>query len=103
MLLLFLLCCAPVLGPCDAMCAAWVEAKGACLADEGLDWEAAGYADQADAADACQTWAWEQRQLATDPAEVDALCAARQEAIPEEIEEGTCAELNALDWSGAPP
>lgn len=37
--------------------------QGECLAADGLGWEAAGHADEADYIDACETWAWEQVRI----------------------------------------
>lgn len=88
-------------GACDDMCAVAAERRGACLEREGLDWEAAGYADAADFEAACLTWAWEQRLLAREAAgvaaarSVEETCLMRQRAY----EEDTCDELATIDWS----
>jgi hypothetical protein len=83
--------------PCAPMCAAATDALSACLDADGLDWAAAGYADAADHRDACETWAWAQRQLARDAggADVDGACAAREA----ELVDGGCDAYSAIDWA----
>jgi hypothetical protein len=96
LLLALLAGCGP--DPCPAMCEEAATRYQACLAADGLDWEAAGYAGRDDFADACATWAWEQRLLAHDVGEpasdVDALC----EDYREVAVIGTCEDFESLDW-----
>lgn len=98
-LLLILSACAAGPDPCAELCALAAERKGSCLAEDGLDWSAAGYEDEADYAASCETWAWEQRLLAeeagADPESVDRTCAAREAAL----EQGGCEALTAIDWN----
>lgn len=101
LLLLLLLGCEDPPDPCAAMCAVATETQAACLAEEGVDWTAAGYADRADYRDACDTWAWEARLLEDDAGEdgaVDETCRTRRETLSG----GACDELAAIDWSTLP-
>lgn len=84
---------------CAPFCRAASDAQAACLAASDLDWEALGYADQDDWLESCQTWAWEQRQLARDAGvsagAVDAACQAQEGAM----EGGGCSEIQSFDWN----
>ncbi len=60
MIAVLLAACGPVADDCAIVCTPWVDALAACLAEEGLDWESAGYAGPADAANSCELWAFEE-------------------------------------------
>ncbi len=95
-LLTCLLACDPGPDPCAELCALAASVQGECLASDGLDWSALGYAGEEDYRASCETWAWEQRLLAEDAgADEDAVsqtCAARAEGLVD------CAALAAIDW-----
>lgn len=99
LLLLWLLGCDGGADPCDPFCEAAADAQAACLSASDLDWSALGYADRDDWLDRCQTWAWEQRQLARDAGAsadaVDAACQA-EEAL---MQGGGCDEIQSFDWN----
>ncbi len=100
-------CGAPdVPAECEQMCDAAAALYGACLSDLGLDWSAAGYANQAGFLDSCQTWAWEQAlvhddALASGATEDEAwlldTCAQRTAAF--EDADATCVTYTSIDWS----
>jgi hypothetical protein len=72
LLLLLLACDAD--DACDAMCDASLATFDACLEPRGLEWgDMVGYADAADYANWCGTWAWEARLLGTEDACADML------------------------------
>lgn len=91
---------------CVSMCAAAAEGLGPCVEEEGLGWEAYGYRDAADFRDACETWAWEQDQMAREAARregggvagLDRL-AARCEELETTFTVGTCEERQSVDWT----
>ena len=87
--------------PCVPMCAAAARLYGECLDEWGAEWTDAGYRDQADFVDACDTWAWSARLLEDDAGEtgrVDATCRTRSKAFSG----GTCDDFTAVDWSRMP-
>jgi len=93
------LSCASADDPCDDMCAAAATTYGTCLEDWGLDWSAAGYEDDADFREVCETWAWEMRILEKETDAdgwTDATCAARAELL------GTCEDYIGIDWNAGP-
>jgi len=99
MLLLLLACAHP--DPCDDMCAAAATRTEACLAEQGLTWQGAGYDDEADYLDACAAWAWELRVLEEDAGEegqVDRTCEERTTLFSD----GDCADWAAVDWNEVP-
>jgi hypothetical protein len=82
---------------CADMCHAAAVLYGACLDDWGVGWEAAGYADESDFVDACDTWAWEQAVLERDAGregQLEATCEARRSRL----EGGTCDDFTEIDW-----
>lgn len=97
--LLALLACDAPPEACAQACAAAAVAMQGCLAEDGLGWEAAGYADEAAFLDACDTWAWEQLQLAREAGQGRAALGEACEVRAEDIEQGTCEEFMALDWN----
>lgn len=102
-MILWLLACAEVPAPCLPMCEAATAARGACLAEQGLDWSAAGYSDAAEHQSACETWAWEMRLLERDagcPGATASVCAARDEAL--RAADSPCPAYDAIDWSSSP-
>ena len=96
--LILLVACGSSPDPCEPFCALAASTRGECLADEGLDWEAAGYEDEADYAGSCETWAWEQRLLAREAGGDPDAVGARCEALGEAVETGGCEALAAIDW-----
>lgn len=98
MIWLLLWACAPE-DPCVPMCEAAATAWGTCLADRDATWVDAGWADEADFLDGCDTWAWTQRKLARDAGrgDVDAICADRARAIAADPD--PCA-VTHMDWDG---
>ena len=83
------------------MCATATELYGRCLDAWGVDWEAAGYADAADFASSCDTWAWTSRALEDEAGEtgaVDRECRERRALL----DGGTCDDFTSLDWSSVP-
>jgi hypothetical protein len=74
---------------CDEMCRRAADAQEACLADRGLTWEAAGFADRDDFLGHCDTWAWEEAQIG----DAGKTCATRRDRL-----DGTCASYEALTW-----
>lgn len=109
-----LLACARAPDPCTDMCGSAATLYGGCLESWGLGWSAAGYADQADFLDRCQTWAWEERLLearavrqgqAGAEGSVDATCTERDAAFtaaaadPEALQ---CAVYTDIAWDEAP-
>ncbi len=103
--------CAPVLepDPCEAMCRAAAELYGSCLQDWGAGWESAGYDDEPDFLDSCETWAWEMRLLEEDAlqqgvidekGQVEATCTERRAAF--ESDAATCSTYTSIDWNDAP-
>lgn len=116
-MLLLLLACATRPDPCAAMCARAEELYGACLADWGLGWEAAGYEDGADFVDRCETWAWEMRILERAAVRrgeldgtgaVDATCTQREAALSAAIDAADtgaprdCAAYTDIAWDEVP-
>ena len=102
--------CADAVDPaCAAMCATAGEAYGACLADWGVDWSAAGLEDEADYVDRCETWAWEMGVLERDArargeavprGATEAACVERDSLLS--AEGATCTDLTAIDWTVPP-
>ncbi len=95
--------------PCAEMCEAAAVLYGGCLRDWGAGWEAAGYDDEADFLDACNTWAWELRLLEEDAVErgvieetgqIDGICLARRDAFT--AEDATCSTYTSIDWNDVP-
>lgn len=89
--------------PCEAMCAAAADLYGGCLDDWGVGWTAAGYADEYDFIDACETWAWQMRRLedrAGHNGATDAACARRTARF--EAPDATCDDYTSIDWSSPP-
>lgn len=114
LLLLQLLGCAAEPDPCLAMCDAAAGLYGSCLADWGVGWEAAGYVDEDDFLDGCETWAWELRILEAEAVRrdeldqagaVDGLCEQREVALteaaadPDDLE---CSAYTEIDWNEPP-
>lgn len=105
MLLAFLLACNPAPDPCEAMCAAAADLYGTCLESWALDWSAAGYEDQADFLDRCETWAWEARLLEADAGQdgaVDAACEERELTFGEALDPLTCEAYTTIAWEEMP-
>ncbi|NOY28435.1 MAG: hypothetical protein GXP62_21470 [Oligoflexia bacterium] len=106
--LALILACAPASDPCDGMCQAAADLYGTCLSDWGQDWGAAGYDDQADFVDRCQTWAWEARILERDAGEqgaIDPVCEARAGAFAQAMADPSapdCAAYTGVEWDVMP-
>ena len=101
MLVLALGCAQQADDPCDAMCAEAAEVYTHCLEDWDADWNAAGYSDEADFIDACDTWVWEMRLIAEEHGDadtVDATCTERAERFSE----GQCNDFTDIDWNDMP-
>ena len=99
--LLLLAACSPAPDPCNPMCTAAAQRYGTCLEAWGTDWQAAGYQDEADFLDACDTWVWVSRELEADAGtegRVDAECREKRAVL----EQGTCDDFLELDWSESP-
>ena len=99
-------CAAEVPTQCTEMCAAASALYGTCLSDQGLDWSAAGYDDEAAFLDSCETWAWEQGLVLDDALAAGATedsdwlvdtCAQR--AVAFEDADATCETYTSVDWS----
>ncbi len=88
--------------PCEAMCTAAATLYGGCLEDWGADWTAAGYGDDAEFIDACQTWAWQMRLLEEHEGSAlgwtDQTCRARTTLY----DEGVCTDFTQTDWNQMP-
>ena len=102
LLLLALLSCADTApDPCPDMCRAGASLYGGCLESWGLDWSAAGFEDDADFLEVCETWAWEMRMLeeaAGESGTVDATCEERDALFTD----GDCDDFTGVDWSDFP-
>jgi len=94
---------------CTEMCQAATSLYGECLAEDGVDWTAAGYADGDDHQDRCETWAWEMAVLEDDAvargdAEAEGatarVCAERRDILSADT--AVCADYTDTDWN-APP
>ena len=100
-LLMWVMGCAQATDPCDAMCTAAAQLYGSCLSDWDADWTAAGYSDESDFIDACDTWAWEMRLLESEhggAGAVDATCSERTV----QFSDGTCSDFTETDWNEMP-
>ena len=87
--------------PCAPMCAAATELYGGCLADWGVEWTSAGYEDEDDFRETCDTWAWQTRILeeeAEKSGQINGLCEERRALF----ETGTCADFTGINWSELP-
>lgn len=85
---------------CLTLCDAVAVATSACLEAEELTWAAKGYDDEAAFLASCETWAWEQAQLARgDLDELRAGCVASEEAVRALPTPPSCAEITATRWS----
>jgi hypothetical protein len=96
-LLLILLACAAEPDPCPEMCRAGAALYGGCLEGWGLDWSAAGYEDEEDFLEVCETWSWEMRLLeeaAGAAGSVDATCEQRADLF----NGGECEDFTGVDW-----
>ena len=101
LLLLLVGCGTPLPPACVEMCAAAASLYGGCLEDWGGDWTMAGYADQEEFVDACQTWAWEMQQLEAhhgDEGWTEGTCAERAPTFAG----GDCASFTGTDWNQMP-
>ena len=65
-LLVALVSCGAEPDPCTPMCAAATALYGGCLESWGVEWTSAGYDDEADFTESCETWAWSSRLLEED-------------------------------------
>ena len=84
---------------CAALCPEFTRARGACLAERGLSWSDAGYGSAQDHQIACETWAWEQAQIARSQHTTDTLrgaCSARATLL---ANQPSCVELDDWDWN----
>jgi hypothetical protein len=93
-MILLLLSCAQPPPACAQMCQAAADLYGGCLEGWGADWSAAGYVDQADFLDACETWVWEQQLLET--RDLPATCADRTRRYSAPA--ATCEEYTEDSW-----
>ncbi len=85
---------------CLTLCDAVAEATSACLEAEELTWSAKGYDDESAFLASCETWAWEQAQLAQGALdELEEGCAASEEAVRALPTPPSCAEITATRWS----
>ena len=85
---------------CLTLCDAVAEATSACLEAEELTWTAKGYDDEAAFLSSCETWAWEQAQLAQgDLDELQEACAASEAAVRALPTPPSCAEITETRWS----
>ena len=91
------------------MCASASTLYATCLDEWDLDWQAAGYDDAAGFVDACETWAWQMRELEADavqrdqldePSAVDAACADRNAVFTDDL--AVCEDYADVDWSTVP-
>ncbi|MCB9776951.1 MAG: hypothetical protein H6742_00130 [Alphaproteobacteria bacterium] len=101
LILLLLLACAGDRDPCTEMCAAAAALYGDCLADQGADWTAAGYADADAFVGSCETWAVEMRLLEREldaAGWTDDICGARAERF----RDGACTDFTGTDWNQMP-
>ncbi|MDP6933117.1 MAG: hypothetical protein QGG40_09380 [Myxococcota bacterium] len=89
-----LLACVTAPDPCSQMCETAADLYGSCLEEWSLDWSAAGFQDEQDYLQVCDTWAWEQRLLADDPSRVDQVCEERDSVF----QHGSCSEYTSTDW-----
>lgn len=107
----WLLSCQSVSPPasCDALCVAAAEHQRACLVEWGVEWDAAGYEDEADFLLSCQTWAWEMSLLEADavangvlaqPGTLAETCTDWTTAYAET--DMTCASELPVDWHTPP-
>jgi hypothetical protein len=94
--------CTPESDPCPEMCASAAALYGGCLADWGADWMAAAYADEDDFLDACDTWAFEMRELEGEQHEGETSDACVDRAAVFSSEEAACDDFTGLDWSLPP-
>ncbi len=93
--------CGPTPDPCADTCDQARNLFETCLEEWGIDWTDAGYQDAQDYLDACLTWAWEMRILATDAGEPEALDTLCEERTIE-LEAGSCDTYLAIDWAYQP-
>jgi hypothetical protein len=91
------------------MCAAAAGLYGECLTSWGADWEAAGYADEDDFLEACETWSWEMSLLENDAVDqgnetasgsVVAACRERKDSFA--AHDATCDAYTGTDWNARP-
>lgn len=102
-MILLLLACAAIPPDCGPMCEVLTSRKGECLAVDGLDWSAAGYSDADDFRAACETWAWESRELEQDAGcrgATDAICVERDAVL--RGSDFSCQQLSEMDWNSSP-
>lgn len=105
---LLLLACDGAADPCPAMCQAAAPLVLTCLEAEGLDWGAAGYADEGAFLESCETWAWQARLLERDAGEegaVDATCEARAASFEAALTDPAapdCAAWTEVRWEEMP-
>ena len=94
---------------CTGMCQAAGSLYATCLTDWGVDWSAAGYADEADFRVSCETWAWEMSILEADaidrgalsePGWLDRTCTERHSAFT--AEDAECSTYSEVDWGQTP-
>ncbi len=84
---------------CAAVCPHLTRARGVCLAERELSWADAGYPSAAKYQEACETWAWEQAQIARSEGTIDnlkAACITRKEEL---ATEPACEDLDSWDWN----
>jgi hypothetical protein len=83
------------------MCAAATELYGGCLTDWGVEWANAGYDDEEDFRETCDTWAWQARILEAEAGrsgQIDATCRTRTALFTN----GTCEDFTSINWSELP-
>lgn len=94
---------------CETMCLSAAALYGGCLTDWGVDWAAAGFADEAAFLNSCETWGW-QMSLLQDAALAEgthedagwlaATCEEREAAMS--AEDAACSVYTGIEWNDAP-
>ena len=103
MLWYLLSCAAEETDVCTTMCSAAESLYGDCLSSWGAGWEAAGYDDANEFAEACETWTFEMRTLEEEAGKMGATsetCETRAFAMT--ATDATCAAFTDTDWNAVP-
>ena len=94
---------------CAERCDAAGVLYGGCLEAWGVDWSAAGYADEAQFRNSCETWGWEMAHLEADAVEQGTLsapgwlaqtCQDRRDAFA--AEDAACSTYTDIAWNDVP-
>ena len=94
---------------CEQMCASAATLYGGCLESWGLDWTAAGFADEDAFLTSCHTWSWEMALLQDAALEQDGFddhlwlektCSSRSDDMSGDSAE--CSAFTDVEWNNVP-